>query len=396
MWRQTARVEGTATEVEVLGRCDSRFEAVREAFGENFRDGGEVGGAVCVIVDGRVVVDCWGGHADGARTRPWREDTLVNVFSVGKGLAALVVAQLVERGLLDVDATVASVWPEFAQAGKGDITLRQLLSHQAGLPAVRRRLPPAAMFDWGLMVDALAAETPWWLPGTAHGYHTNTFGFLVGEVMRRATGQSPGTRLRDAVVRPLDVDVRLGLPATEHHRVAELLWPGEPPPEEQPADLDDPDELMRYNTYFNPSGLSGAGVVNTPAWRQAEMPSTNTHATARGIAQVYEVLAAGGSTRTVRLVGADVLAEFTTEQVYGEDRVLQRPSRFGLGFQLTQPERLLGPNPGAFGHFGAGGSLGYCDPESGVAFGYVTNQLDSRWRTPRNRALLDALYSSLS
>ena len=381
-------MEGTATAGGVHGACDQRFGAVREAFERNFREGDEVGAAVCVVVEGRVVVDCWGGFADGARTRPWREDTLVNVFSVGKGLAAVVMAQLVEQGRLDVDSTVAEVWPEFAQAGKGDVTVRQLLSHQAGLPAVRRRLPPDAMYDWPLMTASLAAETPWWPPGTAHGYHTNTFGFLVGEVMRRVTGRTPGRLLRDGVVGPLGADVHLGLAASEHHRVAELLWPGEPPAEEEPADLD-ADALMRFNTYFNPSGLSGAGVVNTAAWRSAEMPSTNTHATARGIAQVYAALVAR------QLVGPDVLAQFTAEQVAGPDLVLGRPSRFGLAFQLTQPERPLGPNPTAFGHFGAGGSLGYCDPIADVAFAYVTNHLSPAWRNPHNRALLDALYESL-
>jgi CubicO group peptidase (beta-lactamase class C family) len=370
------------------GRCDPRFGAVREAFAANFRESGEVGGAVCAVVEGRVVVDLWGGFADAERSRPWERDTLVNVFSVGKGLAALVMAQLVERGLVDLEAPVAAVWPEFAPAGKAEITLRQLLSHQAGLPAVRRRLPPGAMLDWGLMVDALAAETPWWPPGEAHGYHTNTFGFLVGEVMRRVTGRTPGELLRDSIVGPLGADVHLGLASAEHHRVAELLWPGPPPPEEEPAGVDD-DELMRFNTYFNPSGLSGAGVVNTAPWREAQLPSTNTHASARGIAQVYAATVAG------LLVDADVLAAFTAEQVDGPDRVLQRPSRFGLGFQLTQPERPLGPNLRPFGHFGAGGSLGCADPDARVAFAYVTNQLDHRWRNPRNRALLDAVYASL-
>jgi CubicO group peptidase (beta-lactamase class C family) len=270
---------------------------------------------------------------------------------------------------------------------EGAITLRQLLSHQAGLPAVRRRLPPGAMLDWDLMVTALAAETPWWPPGEAHGYHTNTFGFLVGEVMRRATGRSPGQLLRDGVVGPLGADVHLGLAPAEHHRVAELRWPVEPPPEEEPPGLS-PDALMRFNTYFNPSGLSGAGVVNTAAWREAQMPSTNTHATARGIAEVY---AAAGD-----LVSPAVLAELTTEHVNGPDQVLQRPSRFGLGFQLTQPERPLGPNPRPFGHFGAGGSLGYADPDARLAFAYTTNQLDHGWRNPRNRALIDAVYASLA
>jgi CubicO group peptidase (beta-lactamase class C family) len=379
---------------ETGGTCDSRFTAVQEAFAENFATRGERGGAVCVVVGGRVVVDCWGGWADETTSRPWTGDTLVNVFSVGKGLAALLVAQHVGLGRLDVDAPIADVWPEFGVAGKGDITLRLLLSHQAGLPAVRRRLPPGAMYDWNLMVEALGAETPWWEPGAAHGYHVNTFGFLVGEVLRRVTGRSPGTLLRESVAGPLGADVHLGLPVAEHGRVAEFHFPGAPAPEEEPAGLSG-DKLMRYNTYFNPSSLSGAGVINTRAWREAEIPSTNGHASARGVARVYSALAAGGEIDGVRVVDSCALAAATVEQVYGEDLILERPNRFGLGFQLTQPERPLGPNPGAFGHFGAGGSLGFCDPEAGVAFGYVISQLDARWQNPRNRALIDAVYASL-
>ena len=376
------------------GTCDSRFAPVQEAFAENFATRGEQGAAVSVVVGGRVVVDCWGGWADVTTSRSWTGDTLVNVFSVGKGLTALLVAQQVGLGRLDVDAPIAEVWPEFGVAGKADITLRLLLSHQAGLPAVRRRLPPDAMLDWDLMVEALAAETPWWKPGTAHGYHVNTFGFLVGEVLRRVTGLSPGTLLRDTVAGPLGADVHLGLPVAEHGRVAEFHFPGAPAPEEEPAGLSG-DKLMRYNTYFNPSSLSGAGVINTRAWREAEIPSTNGHASARGVARVYSALAAGGEIDGVRVVDSGALAAAAVEQVHGEDLILGRTNRFGLGFQLTQPERPLGPNDGAFGHFGAGGSLGFCDPEADVAFGYVINQLEARWQNPRNRALIDAVYASL-
>jgi CubicO group peptidase (beta-lactamase class C family) len=384
----------TPTAVPIDGRCDPAFSAVRDAFVRNFHDHGEHGASVTVTVAGRVVADLWGGHRDAARTRAFEPDTLVNVFSVGKGLVALLAARLVGTGVLDVDRPVARHWPEFAARGKESITVRDLLSHRAGLPAVRRRLPPGAMLDWAAMTAALADEEPWWEPGTAHGYHVNSFGFLVGEVLRRVTGRSVGTLLRDEVARPLEADVHLGLPTAEHGRVAEFLWPGDPPPEREPAGLTD-DELMRHNAYFNPAGGSGAGVVNTPRWRCAEIPSTNTHASARGIARVYTALAADGTHDGVRLADPSALAAATTEQAAGHDRVLERPTRFGLGFQLTQPERPLGPSPTAFGHFGAGGSLGFCDPESGVAFGYAMNQIGARWRNPRNRALIDAVYESL-
>jgi CubicO group peptidase (beta-lactamase class C family) len=259
----------------VEGSCDPGFAPVRDAFRGNFGDRGEFGGAVCVMVDGRVVVDLRGGWADPDRRRRWRPDTLVNVFSVGKGLIAACAARLAGQGRLDLDATVASCWPEFGAAGKDAITVRQLLSHQAGLPAVRRRLPPGSMLDWPVMTAALAAQEPWWEPGTGHGYHVNTFGFLVGEVIRRSTGSTVGTVLREEIAGPLGADVHIGLPASQHSRVATFAWPGPPPAEEEPPGLE-PARLMEYNAYFNPGGLAGAGVINTRTWRAAEVSPSAT------------------------------------------------------------------------------------------------------------------------
>jgi CubicO group peptidase (beta-lactamase class C family) len=345
-------------------------------------------------VDGRVVVDLWGGWADQAAARPWRPDTLVNVFSVGKGLIAACAARLAGQGRLDLDAPVAACWPEFGAAGKDQITVRQLLSHQAGLPAVRRRLPPDAMLDWSAMTSALALQEPWWAPGEGHGYHVNSFGFLVGEVIRRRTGTTVGTFLRQEIAGPLGADVHIGLPAADHARVAAFAWPGSPPAEEELPNLADA-QLMRWSAYFNPAGLSGFGVINSPRWRSAEVPSANAHATARGVARVYAALAAGGHLDGVTVADPVALSEAATEHAYGQDLVLDRPSRFGLGFQLTQPERPIGPGPATFGHFGAGGSLGFCDPDAGLAFGYVMNQMGPRWQNPRTRALVDAVYASL-
>jgi CubicO group peptidase (beta-lactamase class C family) len=241
------------------------------------------------------------------------------------------------------------------------------------------------------MTDALARQQPWWEPGTAHGYHVNTFGFLVGEIARRVSGRTIGTVLREEIAAPLGADVHIGLPPAEHARVAEFLWPATPPSQGMP----DAGERMRFNAYWNPPGISGGGWVNRPEWRSAEVPSTNGHGTARGVARVYAALAKGGAIDGVRILEPETLRAATVEHSAGYDLINQRPSRFGLGFQLTQPERPLGPNAGAFGHFGAGGSLGFCDPESGVAFGYVTNDMGPRWQNPRNRALLDAIYASL-
>jgi CubicO group peptidase (beta-lactamase class C family) len=247
----------------IEGHCDPRFEPLRGAFQANFAERGELGAAVCVMINGRAVADLYGGWADQEQGRRWQPDTLVNVFSVGKGLVAACTARLTGQGKLDLDTTVTVYWPEFAAANKDAITVRQLLSHQAGLPAVCRRLPPGAMLDWPAMTTALAEQDPWWQPGTAHGYHVNTFGFLAGEVIRRITGTTVGKLLRDEITGPLGADVHIGLPASEHKRVATFIWPGPPPAEEEPPGLE-PAQLMEHNSYFNPGGLSGSGVVNTP------------------------------------------------------------------------------------------------------------------------------------
>jgi CubicO group peptidase (beta-lactamase class C family) len=263
------------------------------------------------------------------------------------------------------------------------------------------------MLNWAAMTDALAEEEPWWEPGTAHGYHVNTYGYLIGEVIRRVSGRTPGAYLREEIAGPLGADVHIGLEATEDVRVARYLWPsgdrrseaaqrfeGSTPIGDERPELEG-DRLMVYHAYFNPRGASGTGVVNTREWRAAEIPSTNGHATARGVARVYQALANRGEVDGIRVVDAQALDEATREWSNGHDRVLDRPSRFGLGFQLTQPERPLGPGRNGFGHFGAGGSLGFCDPDAGLAFGYVMNQMGPNWQNPRNRGLIDAVYASL-
>jgi CubicO group peptidase (beta-lactamase class C family) len=377
--------------VPVGGTCDARFSRVRDAFLENFSAHSERGGAVTIALDGRVVVDLWGGWADVARAREWQRDTLVNVFSVGKALCAIAVLRLVEQGKVSLDEPVARIWPEFAGQGKSAITPRMLLSHRAGLPALRAPLPDDAMLDWQQMVAALENETPWWEPNTAHGYHVNTYGFLTGEIVRRADGRTIGRFLHDEVISPLGADLHIGLPASDHARAAEFFGMGSPARPEITTDL----ELMRWNAYWNPAGFSGGGFVNTEKWRDAEVPSTNGHGNARAIARLYSALAAGGTIDGMSVLASDTLAEATREHSGGTDLVSQRPIHFGLGFQLTRPERPLGPNPRAFGHFGAGGSLGFCDPDTGLAFGYVTNDMGPRWQNPRNGGLIQAVYASL-
>jgi len=395
-YRWEGRAYGVTDEPVVSGWCDPRFAAVRGEFTTNFRERGELGAAVCVSVRGRVVANLHGGWRDSAQRQPWTVDTLVNVFSVGKGLLAACAARLIGERRLDPDSAVERYWPEFAAAGKAAVTVRELLSHRAGVPAIREPLPAGSALDWPLMTTVLAAEEPWWPPGTGHGYHVNTFGFVVGELVRRVTGLTPGRFLARELAGPLGADVHIGLAARDHSRVAEFIWPAssapraaEPRPDGQAGDR------MALLAYLNPPDFTGFGVVNTAAWRSAEMPSANAHASAAGIARFYAALAADGSLDDCRVVDAAALAAATEEQVYGADLVLHRPSRFGLGFQLTHTERPLGHGPRCFGHFGAGGSVGFADPDNGLAFGYVTSQMGPRWRNPRNQALMDASYAGL-
>ncbi len=243
---------------QIDGFCEPRFMRVREAFSGNFNHHAERGGAVAIALRGRVVVDLWGGWSDVARERRWQRDTIVNFFSVSKALCAIAALRLAERGCLDLDAPVARYWPEFSANGKDAITVRDALTHRAALPALRAPLHDAAMLEWQTIIDALARERPWWTPGTAHGYHVNTFGFLVGEIVRRVSGKTIGTFLREELALPLDADVHIGLPKSEHYRVAEFLWPGNP----HKPDLADDHQLMRWNAYWNPLGFSGAGWVN--------------------------------------------------------------------------------------------------------------------------------------
>lgn len=382
------------------GDCDARFAAVRDAFAANFADQDEIGAAVCVRVGGRCVVDLWGGHVDAARARPWQRDTLINAYSVGKGVLAVLVLALVEQGLVELDAPVAKLWPAFAAHGKGGTSVRTLLSHRAGLPSVRERLPERAIYDWDRMTGALAAQAPWWEPGSDHGYHVNTLGFLAGELVRRATGLDVGAALARFVTGPLGAEFHYGLPRSQHRRVASFLGPDLNFSDERqwaqafPPTGDAERDRMVWHTYFNPSGISGFGTVNTARWRLAAIPSTNGHGTARSVAAIYAAYLAGGPSGG-GWPGPSLRAEAARSHSDGEDRVLGRPSRFGLGFQLAQPTRPLGPNPAAFGHYGYGGSLGFADPDAGVAFGYLMNRPGQRWQTPRTQRLIDAVYASL-
>ena len=381
------------------GTCDPKFRKVREIFEENFETRSEVGAAVALTIDGKQVVDLWGGFADKKKTRPWTRDTIVNVYSTTKGLTAICAHRLIDEGKLELDAPVAKYWPEFAQAGKEKLPVRFLLSHRAGLPAVRKPLEVTDLFKWDTMCSALAEQEPWWVPGTKHGYHALTFGFLVGEVVRRITGKSLGTYFRDEIARPLGLDCHIGLDASHDGRVAGMI--NSPPPAPGApnifAEVFKNPESVTAKAFNNPPTMMRPEFgVNSRLWRGAELPAANGHTTARALARLYGALARGGEIDNVRVLKPSGIARCYEEQSYGPDEVLFLSTRFSQGFMMSQPGAAFGPNPHSFGHPGAGGSLGFADPDAKLGFGYTMNQMAAGILIdPRATALIDAAYQSL-
>ena len=378
----------------VQGTCHPEFTRVRDAFEEGFRARGEIGAAVAVTREGEAVVDLWAGHADPARTRPWVRDTLVHLYSATKGMTALCAHLLLERGALELDAPVARYWPEFAAAGKAAISVRLVLSHRAGLPAIRTPLPPETLYDWDAMCAALAAEEPCVPPGQLV-YHPLTFGWLVGELVRRVDGRSLGRFFREEVAAPLGADLHIGLGPAEEKRTADVTAL-EPPPELLAAfSAAQADELPLVALAFvNPAG---SGDHNSASHRRAEIPAINGHGSAASLARVYGALACGGALDGVRILEPASVERARSEQAAGHDPLLDVPLRMGLGYWLAQPgvpSHAFGPGADAFGHPGAGGSVGFADPGARLGFGYVTNRMGSEIAIdPRARALIDAAYA---
>ncbi|MEV0224863.1 serine hydrolase domain-containing protein [Streptomyces sp. NPDC050704] len=382
---------------QVQGHCETGFEAVRAAFEENFRDRDELGAAVTVTVGGETVVDLWGGWADAARTRAWERDTLVNVWSTTKGPTALCAHILADRGLLDLDAPVAAYWPEFAAAGKESVLVRHLLSHRAGLAGLREPHSIGQLYDWELTTKRLAAMEPWWEPGTVSGYHALTYGFLVGEVVRRVSGLLPGPFLEREVTGPLGIDFAIGLPGKEAGRAAELVRPPAASSSEQSAIFS---QLAPAALAALANPLVGATEANSAAWRAAELPALNGHGTARAIAALYGIFAGRGSYGAHRVLSPEAAERAREGQGTCRDLVLgagfEYETEIGLGLWLSGPDRSYGPNPRAFGHDGFGGSCGLADPEAGVSLGYVMNRMGPHIANdPRKMALIDALYGAL-
>ena len=375
----------------VQGTCDPQFSGVRDAFAAGFADGRELGASLAIEIDGASALDLWGGHTRADRTHSWERDTIACSFSCTKGLAAIALLMLVDRGVVDLDAPVAKWWPEFGAAGKDTIPVRWLLTHEAGMSAISRPMPFGSLSDWEAMTDALAAEAPSWEPGTAHGYHGVTFGHLVGEVLRRADGRTIGAFLHDEIAAPLGIDCFLGLPESEEARTADMsieLVEGAP----------------TFFSHWKPDGLGPKSFGNPPdcnviehtnsrAFREAEIAAANAHTNARALARIYGALGRGD------ILSPALVEEAGRIHVDGHDVVMDLPTRFGLGFEITMPEGefSFGPGPRSFGHNGSGGSLGFIDPDAGVAFGYVMNRM--QWTTRRDDErwfpILDALYTAL-
>ena len=388
------------TTIDIHGTCKNGYERVKDAFARNFADGLEVGAALSLVVDGETVLDLWGGYADPGRTRPWNQDTIVNVYSTTKGLTATCIHRLVDQGKLDIDAPVAKYWPEFAQAGKETLPVRYLLSHRAGLPAVDNVLPVEAGFEWEPLRDALAAQKPWWEPGTKFGYHALTFGTLVGEVIRRVSGMTVGQYFRKEIAEPLGMDTYIGFGPELDDRCAEMI-----PADLSEIDMDnptakalaDPSSLTFKAFWITPMPFMDPLYMNKRAWRAAEIPAANGHSDARSLAKMYGALARGGEIDGFRVVSEKQLEAAQVEQSYGEDAILLMPMRFGLGYNLDIPEFQISPTGTIFGHAGMGGSFGYADPAKKIGVGYVMNRMlmppnliDPRWKP-----MMDAIYASV-
>ena len=379
---------------QVDGFCDPKFASVREAFVANLVQRGEIGGAVAIYIEGKPVVDLWGGQIvrDHKPAGPWQRDTIARMMSVNKGVTAICAHMLADRGLLDYEKPVAHYWPEFAQAGKGAITVRQLISGLAGL-IYPDEVPAGKAFDWDEMVTGLAKQAPIWEPGSKGAYHSSTYGHLVGEIVRRISGKSPGTFFREEIGEPLDIDYWFAVPKEQQYRVSEVL-PNT--------------ESVTYNEQMkgNASKLGRAWRILpdlSPAARDSqdtmdkEMPSANGRGNARAIGKLFAVLAMGGTLGSVKLLSPETIKKMTTQQWEGICGMTDRHFRYAMGLFLTSaPFCYMGPNPNNFGHPGAGGAVGFADPDRRMSFSYCTSYMCSgAGLGERNEALVAATYKAL-
>lgn len=375
---------------DIHGTCDERFTAVHEAFSANFGTGFEVGASVAVVHDGELVVDLWGGYCDEARTQPWQRDTITNVWSTTKTMTALCALVLADRGELDLNAPVARYWPEFAANAKQGVLVRHLLGHTAGLSGWQEPMTPDDALDWDISTSRLAAQAPWWEPGTASGYHAITQGQLVGEVIRRISGRSLGAFFHDELAVPLGADFWIGLPASEDHRVTNVI---PPPPLALPPGADPGSIALR--TLGNPP--LDAAEAWTEKWRRAELPAANGHGNARSVARVQSVLSHGGEIEGhcfLSPAGCDVVF---CQQAQGVDLVLGVPLTLGIGYGINSADLPIGPNPRTCFWGGWGGSLVVNDLDARMTIAYVMNRMgEGTLGDPRGLGIAIAAYTALA
>jgi CubicO group peptidase (beta-lactamase class C family) len=379
----------------ISGTCDDRYAAVKEAFEANFEPKDTVyddGASVAVTVDGELVVDLWGGTADrdAGSSLPWEADTIVNVWSTTKTVAALACLMLADQGRLDLYAPVASYWPEFAAEGKGDVRVRHVMSHTAGLSGWQEPITYEDLYDRRKAAALLGAQAPWWEPGTASGYHAITQGYLEGEIVQRVTGQSLGDFVRENVTGPLGADFHIGTPPEADARVAHVI---PPPPLPIPEGIE-PDSVL-VKTFSNP--ILDATRSWDIAWRRAEIPAAGGHGNARSVCQVHTPMACGGEANGVRLLGKETIDAVFDEQCNGIDLVLGVPLRHGIGFGLSIEGMPVSLNPRTCFWGGWGGSLAIIDLENRMSFSYVMNKMgEGTVGDDRGGSLLTAAYASLA
>jgi len=378
-------------EFGIHGHCAPGFESVRDAFETNFVAEEEIGASASVVVDGRTVVDLWGGWRDAASTLPWERDTIVCMMSVAKAVSATCLHMLVDRGQVELEAPVARYWPEFAQNGKEGVLVRHVLDHRAGLPILTEKLHPQAMFDHVLMVGALERQAPLWEPGTQAGYHVHNQGFLIDEIVRRVDGRSLPQFLREEVTGPLGIDYQFGLSAADQARCADFLQATEGTI--FAARHGDPDKILSRAWDQLPDPID----LNSRQWREATITSASGHGNARAVARLYGALARGGELDGVRLMAPATLDQAITEQHNMVEVMMERPYHQALGFLLSSPPIVwMGPGRRSFGHHGVGGSIGLGDPDAKVGFAYAMNKMHARIDNgPRARRLIEAVYRCL-
>jgi CubicO group peptidase (beta-lactamase class C family) len=375
--------------------ADELRQKIEPLFVENFEKFGELGAAVSVWQKGKPVVDLYGGFCDARHENPWEANTLVLVWSATKGIGSACVLHVLQDHGIGLDRSVAEFWPEFAQAGKDKITLSQLLSHQAGLCALDTRVD---IVDYSAVIRALEVQKPLWLPGTAHGYHARTFGFLLDELVRRIAGKTLSQYWREVFAQPLGLDLWIGLPEEENPRVAAVYAAkiGRPPePKQFYLDLVTPGTLVR-KTFSSPYGLKSVSAMNTPAVRTQPIVSFGGIGSASALAKFYSMLANGGKLDGQTFFSKETIEWMTTTFADGMDRVFQIPTAFSAGFMKdprNAARRLFGTSPNAFGHPGAGGSHAFADPENRISFAYVMNQMEqSLLPNEKSLRLVDAIY----